>query len=227
VSGTVRAAVIARVADHVVGQPASRVAIDGITAAGKTTFADELAIAIRGRGRPVIRLSMDGFHHPRAHRHRQGRDSATGYYQDAYDFQAFARLVLDPLGPGGSRVYCRAIIDLATDSPIDPVPVIAAPAAVLIVDGSFLQRAELAGRWDEVIYLDTSFAVARARGARRDAAQFGGVDAAESAYRSRYHAAGQLYLDEADPLSRASIVIGHDDPSRPVLRRIGRVVRRS
>ncbi|MEU8773376.1 hypothetical protein [Streptomyces sp. NPDC048606] len=99
--------------------------MDGITAAGKSTLARALASAVADRGRPAIHVSMDGFHHPRAHRHRRGRDSAVGYYQDAYEFPAFARTVLSPLGPGG-------------DWQIDERPVAAAADTVLIVDGSFL-----------------------------------------------------------------------------------------
>jgi len=39
----------------------ARVAIDGVDAPGKTTFADELAPIIEAAGRPVIRASVDGF----------------------------------------------------------------------------------------------------------------------------------------------------------------------
>ncbi|HEX4394916.1 MAG TPA: hypothetical protein VH084_25745, partial [Mycobacterium sp.] len=69
-----------------------RVAIDGITASGKTTLGNELTAAITERG-PVIRIPMDDFHHRRAHRYRQGKDSARGYYEDAYDFDTLSRRV--------------------------------------------------------------------------------------------------------------------------------------
>jgi hypothetical protein len=49
---------------------------------------------------------------------------------------------------------------------------------VLVVDGSFLQRAELRDHWDEVIYFGVAFEVALARGVARDAAALGGRDAA-------------------------------------------------
>jgi uridine kinase len=38
----------------------TRVAIDGVDAAGKTTLDDELAEVLRERGRGVIRASIDG-----------------------------------------------------------------------------------------------------------------------------------------------------------------------
>jgi len=222
-TGASRVRVLGRVADHLVARRAGhplRVAVDGVTAAGKTTFARELAAAVTARGRTAIHLSMDGFHHPRAHRHRQGRDSAAGYYADAYDFAAFAGTVLDPLGPGGDRRYRERIIDLASDTAVDEPPVTAPEDAVLVVDGSFLQR-DLAGRWDEVVFVDTALEVARGRGTRRDAAAFGGVEHAERAYEQRYHAASRRYLTEVDPRSSATIVVGNDDVTRPVLHRIG------
>ncbi|MFJ9419405.1 uridylate kinase [Streptomyces sp. NPDC101227] len=216
--------VIGRIADHFAarrpGHPL-RVAVDGITAAGKTTLARALAAAVADRGRPAVHLSMDGFHHPRAHRHRQGRDSATGYYQDAYDFPAFARSVLVPLGPGGDHRYRSRIIDLASDQAIDEPPVTAPADAVLVVDGSFLQRHELAGLWDEVVFADTSFPVARQRGTRRDTKLFGSSAQAEHAFDNRYHAACRRYLAEVDPATHATIVVGNDDVEHPVLRRIG------
>src|SRR4051794_26529796 len=207
------ARVIGRVADQLVarrpGHPL-RVAVDGITAAGKSTVARELVAAVTDRGRPAVHLSTDDFHHPRAHRYRQGRDSAAGYYQDGYDLDAFARLVLDPLGPDGKpgpdgepgpdgvRSYRARIHDTRTDLTIDEPPAIVPADAVVVVDGSFLQRPELAGRWDEIVLVDTGFEAAARRGTRRDVAAglFGSLAEVERAYRERYHAAGRLYLAE-------------------------------
>ncbi len=211
---------LGRIADHLIAQGRPlRVAVDGITASGKTTLARELTAAVAGRGRSAAHLSMDGFHHPRAIRHRQGRDSADGYYADAYDFASFQHLVLEPLGPGGDRKYRERIIDLRSDTPIDGPPVEAPEDLVLVVDGSFLQR-ELT--WDEVIFVDTPFEVARDRGTRRDAELLGGPEQAQKAFDQRYHAASRRYLDEVGPEALASVVVGNSDVANPVLRRIGR-----
>ena len=83
----------------------TRVAVDGPPAAGKTTLADELAAALRARGRYVIRATVDDFLFPRARRYRRGEFSAQGCYVDTHDHGTLKRVLLDPLGPGGERQY--------------------------------------------------------------------------------------------------------------------------
>jgi uridine kinase len=196
----------------------TRVAVDGTTASGKSTLARELTAALKTKGRHVVHLSMDGYHHPREHRWMKGPLSAEGYYEDAYDFPAFVSNVLMPLGPNGDGYFKARIIDLATDQSLDEPPVLAPLDAVLIVDGSFLQRAELADHWDYRIFVNTSFDVALARGLARDAASLGGEDAARTAYEARYHAAARLYISDRHPAENASVVVDNDDLDTPGLR---------
>lgn len=195
-----------------------RVAIDGITASGKTTLGNELNSAIAERGRAVIRIRMDDFHHRREHRYRQGKDSARGYYEDAYDFDALDQHVLRPLGPSGSLAFKRRIIDLASDTPVDEPAELANSDSILIADGSFMQRRHR-GSWDIVIFVNTSFDEALRRGIARDARQFGGRAEAAKRYTHRYHAASRMYVNEVDPVRAADFIIDNDDPSSPRLYR--------
>jgi uridine kinase len=71
-----------------------RVGIDGPDAAGKTTLADELAVVLAAAGRPVKRLSADDFLRVPEHRHRRGRESPEGYYEDSFDHQRLRHAVL-------------------------------------------------------------------------------------------------------------------------------------
>ncbi|MEP7025883.1 MAG: hypothetical protein ABJB47_19210 [Actinomycetota bacterium] len=220
-TGPARAQVISQIAAVLcaggLGHPV-RAAVDGVTASGKSTLAREVTAAVAAARRPVILLTMDGYHHPRAHRYRQGRLSARGYYDDAYDFAAFAANVLIPLGPGGDRRYREQIIDLPSDEPRDG-PLVEAPRdAVLVVDGSFLQRPELAPHWDQVIFVRTSLPVARARGTARDAEQLGGLAEAGRMFDIRYHAAARRYLAAVGPEEHATLVVDNDDLAHPVLR---------
>ena len=58
------------VLDHLVesvdalGDHRLRVAIDGLTASGKTSLGHELAQGLARRGRPVLRASLDDFKQP-------------------------------------------------------------------------------------------------------------------------------------------------------------------
>ena len=218
--GRARATVIASIADgisRVVRAHPVRVAVDGRTASGKTTLANELARALETRGHPVIRTSIDGFHNPRAIRYRLGRMSPEGYYRDARDLAAVRRLLLDPLGPGGDWLYRTEAFDLERDEPVDQDPRRAVADAVLIVDGTFLQRPELAGCWDYVVFVDVPEAVAIGRGAARDAALFGGEEAAKAGHRDRYQRAFTLYETECNPIRSADVVIVNDPVDAPKL----------
>jgi uridine kinase len=128
-----------------------RVGVDGICGAGKSTFARELRAVLSEEGRPVVLVDSDGFHHARERRHRQGRDSARGYYEDAYDFDSLIDKVLRPLGPGGSGQYAVRVHDLTSDSVVEDWAV-APPDAVVLFDATFIQRGRVRELWDEVIY---------------------------------------------------------------------------
>jgi uridine kinase len=188
-----------------------RIAIDGVDGAGKTTFADRLAPRVAAHARPVVRASVDDFHHPRAIRYARGRHSPESFYRDSYDYQAFRQLLLDPFGPAGSGRYVARHFDHRADQSIHCKPMQAPANAALIVDGIFLHRAELRGCWDLSIFLKVDFAVSTARNAARD----GTPDAADAnslIYR-RYVGGQQLYLSECSPESRADIVIGYNNPA--------------
>src|SRR6266542_4299717 len=82
------------------------VAIDGRSAAGKTTLADELALNVRMQGRPVLRCSMDDFHPPgHKYRSRERPYTPLSYYEEGYDYATFQTYVLDPVRYGSTR--CR------------------------------------------------------------------------------------------------------------------------
>ena len=211
-------AVARRVVAAQPGHPV-RVGVDGDCGSGKTTFARALAAAVSALGRPAIELDSDGFHHVRAVRRRRTDDPARGYYDDAYDLDALRRLVLEPLGPGGSLRYATHVHDLETDE-VDPRFAVAKPDAVLVCGVTFLQRGALREAWDEVVWLDVPPEVAAERGVARDAAALGGADAARAAYRARYAAACRIYRAEEAPRDRASIVVDNTDPAAPVLLRV-------
>src|ERR1700722_4353324 len=192
-----------------------RVAVDGSPAAGKTTLADELALVLRSRGREVIRASAESFHRPREQRYRRGEFSPEANYHDSFDYDALRQVLLDPLGPDGDRRYQQAVYDLNTDTAVSP-PVMTAPAdAVLLLDGVFLLRPELAGRWDLSIFVSAAFERVLDRARVRDLARLGSTAEVERRFRTRYIPAQQLYFATARPADHADIIVHNDQPRRP------------
>lgn len=208
---------IARRLVHRVGDHPLRVAVDGLTGAGKSIFSEELTAAVTDRGGRGLHLSTDDFHHRVEHR-RRDPDRARGYRRDAFDLTSFGRLVLEPLGPAGDRRVVPRLHDLTTDEMV-AAEIVTVPAdTVVVVDGTFLQDAPLHDAWDVVIYLETPADVAVERAVPRDTALFGSADAVRDVYATRYHAACRLYVDDVDPVGRATVVVDNTDLDRPIVR---------
>lgn len=211
---TERYAAVRALADAVLAlRPGQRVAVavDGVDGAGKTVLADELAEVI-GSSRSVLRVTIDGFHRPKAQRVARGRGPET-FYEDSYDYAAFQRAVIEPFRRG--EPVTPAVNDVDADQPVDPDPVAVGSDTVLLVDGIFLHRPEIADVWDAAVWVEVTFAVSVPRGNAR----FGdGYDPDPEAEPNRRYVGGQrLYLAEAHPRDRATWVFDNTDLERPVL----------
>lgn len=206
-SSAQRAALIAEVAERVLacGDGRLRVGIDGLTAAGKTTFGHELAQQISARGRPVLRASLDDFKKPWRDRHLYDRESGEGYYRNAFDYDAVVGLLLGPAGPDGSGECVLCSIDPLTQVEHRDVVARAAADAVLIVDGVFAFRPQINHCWDFRIWVDVDERTSVHRGTHRDQDWAGAQ--AESVHRDRYLVAERLYLAEVDPLRLVDLII--------------------
>ncbi|MBC7760213.1 MAG: uridine kinase [Candidatus Saccharibacteria bacterium] len=182
------------------------VAIDGIDGAGKTHFADDLAAALTLTGRSVFRASIDDFYRSRAERHSRGADSPEGYYRDSFDYSTFRRVLLEPFRMGGSAAFVTAAFDHVRDLPVQSKWRTGPKDAILVLDGIFLNRPELAGLWNYSVWLETPREVAEQRMLDRD----GPTENVE-----RYRGGQELYLAEASPRTAASSIIDNHDFEQP------------
>lgn len=195
-----------------------RVAIDGCSAAGKTTLADELADVLRARSdREIIRAGIDYFKRAPELRTAYPIDSPESYYLDTWDYDAVRDLLLLPLGPAGDRRYTTAIRDSSARTALDSPVQLASPDAVLLADGAFLQRPELDPHWDLRIYVHVSFDTVLRRGTARDQAWMDSAAAAEQRYLTRYIPGERMYVDDLHPADRAQIVVNNEDPAKPII----------
>lgn len=193
-----------------------RVAVDGVSAAGKTTFANELAEALRGLGRDVLRAELDDFHRP-GHKYRSMRHEWTLslYRAEGYDWDAFRAALLDPLAPGGSRRCRTGAFDAFRDEPIPEAWVDVAPDAIAVIDGMYLLGPDLAPAFDFRIWLAVTPEIALERACARDVAWVGSALEVRARYERFWLPAHADYQRRLRPASRADVVIENDDFEDP------------
>jgi uridine kinase len=166
----------------------TRIGIDGVDGAGKTSLAEEIAQLLTKRGRPCVRVSLDFFERSPAERYARGELSPEGYYLDGFDVERLRAHVSSIGGP---------------------------PELVVVVDGIFLQRPELVDLWDAAVWVDADLDVAAERALERDLPRLDSIDAEHERYRFRYLPAQRRYIDEQRPGECATFVLrntGLDEP---------------
>jgi uridine kinase len=168
------------------------VAVDGASTTGTGTLADGLAEQLRTDGRRVFRASIADFHRPRAARDDPGAESPKAYYAEAFNYSVFRRVLIDPFRASGSTGFVLAAYDAKREVAIQPKWMTAGPDAILIVDGTFLNRRELAGLWNYSIFVE-----APAEGSTVETE------------------ADALYAAEVRPRSAAVAIIDNADPDHP------------
>lgn len=195
-----------------------RVGINGVDGSGKTFLAKNLADALTVKtSRQVVLSSIDGFHHPRAHRYQKGRESAEGFYHDSFQYDAVRDELLVPLGVSGSRKYRTQVFDHGSDSSIISEEETAANDAILILEGLFLFRNEMRDELDYKIYLDVPFDVTLQRMLERDKDSFSSEAELISMFNARYRAGQELYMNDVRPSDVADVVIDNTDYLNPVI----------
>lgn len=191
------------------------VGVDGRTAAGKTTLGHQLADRLAGRGRVVLRSSLDDFKRPWSEAHLYDRESGEGYYRNAFDLEAVVRLLLAP-ARGGRGQVALCSIDPLTQRDHSARLVSMPDDAVVVVDGVFALRPELVAYWDLRVWVQVDVETSFRRGVVRDTARLGAHEA-EALHRGRYQAAEAIYIDAVQPVCRADVIIDNTDLTRPRL----------
>lgn len=185
------------------------IGVDGRTASGKSTFADDLAHEFGRRGFATARASLDDFLKPAEQRYARGRFSPEGYYDDAYAYDVFRRVLIEPFRLGGSAAFVTAAYDRVREVQLEPKWRTGPEDLFLIVDGGFLDRPELKGVWNYTIWLDADDAVRAERLQQRDGIAPG------SDLARRYEGAHAIYEKDAKPRQAAIAIIDNTDPEHP------------
>jgi uridine kinase len=204
-----------------------RVGIDGRSGAGKTMLADAMADRLEAIGRECLRASLDDFHRPgHQQREKAGGFTPKEYLREGYDYAKIRELLLDPLGPRGTR-HCR--LDYWNSHDDQPFPedwLDVPPDAILIVDGVFLHTPELRDHWDFSIWLDVDWQSTLLRAARRDGTRGSPGDLMRDAYKTGWMPRHLWYEEALHPRDRVDMIIDNSDVERPYVVRAPRPARR-
>jgi uridine kinase len=193
-----------------------RVGINGVDGSGKTVFAKQLVDALRAKtNRQIVVASIDNFHNPKTIRHQRGSDSAEGFYEDSFQYEKLKTVLLDPLAKNGNRQYRTALFNVQTNQPVDQEEQTAQDGAILIVEGIFLFRPDLAECFDFKIYLDVPFEETLARMLERDTADAHAVEKTIQRFHKRYKAGQEIYINTIHPKEMCNVVIDNTNFDQP------------
>ena len=189
---------------HNYGKGRVIVGVDGDSGSGASGVADDLAVTLREGGRKAFRASMANFHRSRSSRDESLPDSPETYYDRAFDYSVFQRVLVDPFRSAGSTSFVLAAFDEKRDTAIQPKWMSSGADATLIVDGVFLNRPELAGLWNYTIYVESEAADDAGAGGTGDDGDATQADA--------------IYVREVSPRAKAVAIIDNSDPEHPLRR---------
>jgi hypothetical protein len=192
-------------ADLALAEPGLRLGIEGPVADDAHRLADSVAAELTDRAVPVARICAEDFLRARSLRLEHGPDDPDAFLEGWYDLAALRREVLDPMDPGlAVRGWLPRLRDPASDRPYREPRRDAVPTTVVVLDGRFLARWEIADAVDVRVLLEVSPA-ARSRRVAADE-------------QARVLPGWQQYLDWFDPAAGADLVVRHDRPSHPAVR---------
>jgi uridine kinase len=177
---------------------------------GKTIFCKKLTEYLNNNGQKAIQVTIDGYHNSKEIRYKQGRDSAKGYYEDAYNETAFIENILKS-SQKEQPFYIEQIHDLETDEQINPIRKELTDKHIILTDGAYIFKKIYREHWDLKIYLQTDFNTALKRGIQRDLVLLGGLKSTKEKYDNRYHKASKMYIEENKPTEFADIIIDNTE----------------
>jgi uridine kinase len=187
------------------------IGVNGIDGAGKTKFAEALNTYIKAQGLPTQLIQLDDFHNPKAIRYA-GNDQSDNYYNKSFNIGMIIEKLLTPIQKKKPISLELTTLDWQTDKYENERKYLIKPNTIVILEGVFLFRKELAPYIDFKVFLDISPDESKRRALIRD------PEADLKKYDAKYLPAQQKYLKEYPPIKVADIIIDNTDWEYPVLK---------
>jgi uridine kinase len=180
------------------------VGITGIDLAGKTEFTNALANYLTSLGREVAVIHLDDFHNSRAYRYG-GADPVENYWLRSFNLELLVREVLIPVHEKQRHSVTLTLLDLSTDKGEVQKEYTFTRETIVVIEGVFLFRQELAPYIEYKMYLEIPFEESRRRALVRDVPTYG-VEIMKR-YEEKYWPAQRRYLAEYPPPETADLII--------------------
>lgn len=176
------------------------IGVTGIDRAGKTSFTAALENYFKEKDIPTQVIHIDDFHHPKAIRHA-GNDPCYNYYHQHFDINTIIKKLLQPIQKKKTLSIKLTTLDWQTDRFENERKYQVNSDTVVIFEGVFLFRKELAPYLDFKVFLDIPFEESKRRAVMID------PSADLTKYDTKYLPAQQKYLAEYPPSKVADIMI--------------------
>ncbi|MDE5883465.1 MAG: uridine kinase [Oscillospiraceae bacterium] len=185
------------------------IGIDGLGGAGKSTISRLLEDYSRSKNYPIFVLHVDDFIHPRAVRYNPDVPEWKCYYHLQWRYDYLIQNIMKPLRNGQDFHRQIAFYNKENDSYFSrqvTIPV----GSLVILEGIFLQREELRGMFDYMLYLDISEETRLQRVLKRDG-YIGSQQQIRHKYEVRYFPAERIYTQDYNPAAKADYVIRENE----------------
>jgi uridine kinase len=187
------------------------IGISGVDCSGKTVFTGALEDYLKSKGYHTQPIRLDDFHNPREIRYA-GENQAENYFNKSFNIQHIVQKLLVPLREKGRHSITLKLLDLQTDKCDISRKYSFNHQTIVLFEGVFLFRKELAPYLDYKIFLDISLDLSKERAKSRDPA------ASLDKYDTKYLPAQRQYLRGRPPHQVADVVINNSHWEYPVIR---------
>jgi phosphoglycolate phosphatase-like HAD superfamily hydrolase/uridine kinase len=184
------------------------IGINGIDCSGKTTFAKALGSYLKSKGHPTQMIAIDDFLYPKAIRYA-GTDQADNYYNKSFNIELLIDNLLKAAREKGRVSAELTSLTVETDKFDRVNSYTIKPETIVILEGVFLFRKELAPFFDYKVYLDIPFRESKQRAQIRDS------KVGFSKYDEKYLPGQARYIQQYNPATQANMVIENSNIEYP------------
>jgi len=187
--------------------------ITGMDTSGKSTLATSLADELERLGFSVQIIHLDDFHRSRADRYLPDIPEPVQYFEHSFNYERLRDEVLKPIRDEGWLDTSLICLNVLEDTWTTERQYLVDGDTVVLLEGVFLFRPDIAHFLDLIIYLEIDEANVIARAQRRDAPIHG--DAILEKYQTKYLPAQRAYLEEYPAEINADVIIDNNDWDDP------------